>query len=69
MKVNPTTLTLKITISVMSGARIRRMIRKIATDAWAGSAILARSLTLGGAVRPNIWCQNTSSGLLTPDPG
>ena len=50
----------------MSGARIRRRIRKIAADAAvadAAAATGARRTTLGGAVRSNIWCQNTSSGL------
>jgi hypothetical protein len=39
--VRPTTLTEKITMRMMSGARIRRITTKIAEDAWAADSICA----------------------------
>jgi hypothetical protein len=39
--VRPTTLMEKITIRVMSGARMRRITTKMAEDAWAADSICA----------------------------
>src|SRR4051794_18559238 len=68
-RVRPMTLTEKMTMRVISGARIRRITRKIVDDAWLDDSRCARAGTrCGGSCRPNSWVQKTSSGLLTVAP-
>jgi hypothetical protein len=42
ISVRPTTLTEKMTIRVISGARIRRITRKIVEDAWLEDSMCTR---------------------------
>ena len=54
ISVSPTTLTKKMTIRMISGARIRRMTRKMVADAWRDDSMCARDGTrFGGSRRPN----------------
>ena len=60
--------TAKITIRTMSGARIRRMTRKIVADAWVADAVGTRQRRVrrSDCSSPvNSRYQNTSSGLPT----
>src|SRR5664279_5242465 len=67
MRVRPRTLTAKITIRVINGARMRRMIRKTVAEACSPEAIDDARLTRAdnSSSRPKSWRQKTSSGLLT----
>src|SRR5688500_11126826 len=69
MTVSPSTLTAKMTIRTISGARIRRRIRKTVADAFAADAAATRTDAL--LARRSSWSvlnrrvQKASSGLPT----
>jgi hypothetical protein len=67
--VRPTTLTEKMTMRVISGARIRRITRKIVEDAWFDDSMCTRNwVRLVGSRRLNSCAQKINSGLLTGAP-
>ena len=69
-RVMPRTLTAKIVMRMINGARIRRMIMKIVADAWTSDATGIRppGRWERSVSRPNSRYQNARSGLLIPPP-
>ena len=64
----PTTLTEKMTMRVISGARIRRMTRNMVEDAWLDDSMCTRDWWRPfGSRRPNR-AQKINSGLLIGTP-